>query len=61
MGANFSNFVNGQVSNISDNFSGSDWTNITGSSNQIIMEEDEYNSDSQKSESNKKKQSQLQS
>ena len=39
MGANFSNFVNGQVSNISDNFSGSDWTNITGSSNQIIMEE----------------------
>jgi GH24 family phage-related lysozyme (muramidase) len=39
MGANFSNFVNGQVSNISDNFSGSDWTNITGNSNQIIMEE----------------------
>ena len=39
MGANFSNFVNGQVSKISDNFSGSNWTNITGNSNQIIMEE----------------------
>ena len=39
LGANFSNFVSGQISNISDNFSSGEWTNTIGSSNQIIMEE----------------------